>query len=205
MAQLDQVKYNLAAATLTAPFDGMVAAVNVNVGELASPAAPIPLLSLVDPSNLRLDASVDETDVSHVQRGQDVTVAFDAVPGKTFQGKVLSIAPNATVQSGVASYIVSISVESSPEIKPGMTGNADIIYAHHDDALLVPSRAVRTDGDNRLVSVLEGGQVVAKTVVVGVSDDKSTEIVSGIQPGDQVVLPSTSTVAPAFANGGVRR
>jgi HlyD family secretion protein len=204
-AQLDQIKYSLAAATLVAPFGGIVSAVNANVGELASPASGIPVVSLVDPTRLRLDASVDETDVSHVQIGQDVTVAFDAIPGKTFPGKVLGISPNATVQSGVATYIVSISIENSPEIKPGMTGNADIIYAHHDDVLLVPNRAVRTDGDNRVVAVLEGGQSVNRTVTVGVSDDRSTEIVAGIQPGDQVVLPSTSTVAPAFANGGVRR
>jgi HlyD family secretion protein len=203
-AQLDQARYNLATATLVAPFSGIVSAVNANIGELASPAATVPAVSLVDPANLRLDASVDETDVSHVQVGQDVTIAFDAVPDKTFPGKVLAIAPNATVQSGVATYTVSISVQDSPEIKPGMTGNADIIYAHHDDVLLVPNRAVRTDGNIRVVSVLEGGLAVAKTVTVGVSDDTSTEILTGLQAGDQIILPSTSTVAPAFANGGVR-
>ena len=133
-----------------------------------------------------------------------MTIGFDAVPDKTFAGKVLSIAPNATVQSGVASYTVSVSVQNSPEIKPGMTGNASIIYAHHDDVLLVPNRAVRTDGANRVVSVLVGGSAVAKTVTVGVNDDQSTEVLTGIQAGDQVILPSTSTVPPAFANGGVR-
>jgi HlyD family secretion protein len=203
-AQLDQARYNVSAATVLAPFSGIVSAVSANPGELASPISPSPIVSLVDPNNLRLDASVDETDVSHVQVGQDVTIAFDAVPDKTFPGKVLSIAPNATVQSGVATYTVSVSVQSSPEIKPGMTGNASIIYAHHDDVLLVPNRAVRTDGANRVVSVLASGTPVAKPVTVGISDDQSTEVLTGVQVGDQVVLPSTSTVPPAFANGGVR-
>jgi hypothetical protein len=105
----------------------------------------------------------------------------------------------------VATYVVSVALENTPEIKPGMTGNANIVYARHDDVLLVPNRAVRADGDNRVVAVLEGGRSVSKMVTVGVSDDRSTEIVTGLQPGDQVVLPSTSTVAPAFAIGGTQR
>ena len=205
LAQLDQVKHSLDLTILKAPFSGIVSAVNANIGEIFSPTGGTPVVGLVDPTNLRLDANIDETDISHVQIGQDVNIAFDALLGKTFTGKVLSLAPNATVQSGVATYTVSISVENGADIKPGMTGNADIVYAHHNDALLVPNRAVHTEGDHRVVLVLEGGQSRSKTVTVGISDDKSTEIDSGLQVGDQIVLPSTSTVAPALTTGGIRR
>src|SRR5439155_20264534 len=135
---------------------GIVSAVNANVGELTSPSSGVPAVSLVDPTRLRLDASVDEIDVSRIQLGQDVIVTFDALSGKSFPGKVVAIAPNASVQSGVATYVVSVALENTPEIKPGMTGNANIVYAHHDDVLLVPNRAVRADGENRVVAVLEG-------------------------------------------------
>jgi HlyD family secretion protein len=203
-AQLDLAQYNLESATLTAPFDGIVSAVNANVGELATGSSASPVVVLVDPNNLRLDVSVDETDVANVEVGQDASVTFDALPGKTFNGKVVAIAPSASVQQGVATYLVSISLKNAQGVKPGMTGNADIIYARHDNVLLVPTRAIRVEGNRRVVSVLEGTRLVAKPVTVGVSDDQSTEILSGLKAGEQVVIPVTASVLPPFA-GGPRR
>lgn len=203
-AQLDLAQYNLDSATLKAPFDGIVSSVNVNVGELATSASANPIISLVDPNNLRLEVSVDETDVANVEVGQTANVTFDALPGKTFQGKVVAIAPSASVQQGVATYLVSISLVNAEGVKPGMTGNADIVYATHDNALLVPTRSVRVEGNRRVVSVLEGSKLVAKPVTVGVSDDQSTEILAGLKAGEQVVIPVTASVLPPFA-GGPRR
>ena len=203
-AQLEIAQYNLDAATLKAPFDGIVSAVNFNVGELATATSAAPVISVVDPNDLRLDVSVDETDVAHVEVGHDANVTFDALPGKSFAGKVVAIAPSASVQQGVATYLVSISLKNADGVKPGMTGNADIVFAKHDNVLLAPNRAVRTDGNQRVVSVLDAGKVVVRPVTVGVSDDKSTEILSGLKAGDQVVIPVTSSVLPPFA-GGPRR
>ncbi len=203
-AQLELAQYNLQSAKIIAPFDGTVAAVNAGVGEAASASAANPVITLVDPNNLRLDVNVDETDISHVQLDQDVTVTFDALPGQTFAGKVIAIGPNAAVQSGVAAYTVSINLLDPTGVKPGMTGNADIIFARHENALVIPNRAVHTDGERRYVNVLEGNKVVERTVTVGVSDDKNTEITSGLNPGDQVVVPSTAPTLPGFA-GGPRR
>jgi HlyD family secretion protein len=203
-AQLEEAQYNLDSATLKAPFDGIVSAVNANVGEMASSAAANPVVALVDPNDLRLDVSVDETDIAHVEVGYDANVTFDALPGKTFTGKVVAIAPSASVQQGVATYLVSISLKNAAGVKPGMTGNADVIYARHENVLVVPTRAVRTEGNRRVVSVLEGGKIVPKPVTVGVSDDQSSEIVSGLKPGELVVIPVTASVLPPFA-GGPRR
>jgi HlyD family secretion protein len=203
-AALDYAKSSLASSTLVAPFDGVISTVNENVGDFVANVPPTLIVSMVDPTNIRLDASVDETDIPQVQLGQDVNVTFDALPGKTFPGKVLSIAPGATVQSGVATYTVSITVPNDSSIKPGMTGNADIVYARHDDVLLVPNRAVRTQGAQHFVALFDGTRQKAQPVTIGVSDDQSTEVLSGVQAGDQIVVPSTSAATPAFA-GGARR
>jgi HlyD family secretion protein len=199
--QLDQAKLNLDQATLRAPFDGTIAMVAANVGEVAGGIPVTPIITVVDPNNLRLDVSVDETDISHVQVGEDVSVTFDALPGQAFTGKVLSIAPNAAVQAGVASYTVSITLQNANGVRPGMTGNADIIWARHDNVMIVPNRAVRTVGDQRMVQVFDGSKVVARPVTIGISDDTNTEIVSGLQVGDQVVIPSTAPTVPAVAGG----
>ncbi len=200
-AQLALAKFNVDQATLHAPFDGIVASVNASVGEGTGGPTASPIVTVVDPNNLRLDASVDETDISRVKVGEDVNVTFDALTGQAFTGKVISIAPNAVVQAGVASYTVQVSLANAAGVRPGMTGNADIIFAHHDGALLVPNRAVRTEGNQKVVSVFDGSKVVSKVVTIGVSDDKNTEILSGLQAGDQVVIPSTAPTLPAFAGG----
>ncbi len=200
-AQLDLAQYNLDSATLKAPFDGIVSAVNADVGELASSGAGGSIVSIVDPNDLRLDVSVDETDIANVAVGRDANVTFDALPSKTFPGRVVSIAPSASVQQGVATYLVSISLKNAAGVRPGMTGNADIVYARHDNVLLVPNRAVRTEGNRRVVSVLDGNKIVPHPVTVGISDDQNTEILSGLKQGDQVVIPVTSSVLPPFAGG----
>jgi len=200
-AQLALAQYNLSGATLKAPFDGIVSAVNSNIGEVVSATGGSPVVGVVDPNDLRLDVSVDETDVASVEVGYDANVTFDALPGKTYAGKVVAIAPSASVEQGVATYLVSISLKNAAGVKPGMTGNADIVFARHNNALLVPNRAVRTEGDRRIVSVLEGTKIVAHPVTVGVSDDTSTEILSGLKQGDPVVIPVTSSVLPPFAGG----
>jgi HlyD family secretion protein len=201
---LELAKFNLATASIIAPFDGVVSEVTFHAGEFYNGLIAAPVVALVDPLNLRLYVSVDENDVSNVQVGEDVNITFDALPGQAFAGKVIAIAPDAAVQSGVATYTASISLPNATGVKPGMTGNATIIYARRDNVLIVPNRALRTEGGSRVVSVLEGAKVTPRPVSTGVSDDKSTEILSGLRAGDQVVIPSTAPVSPQF-NGGPTR
>lgn len=204
-SQVDLAQYNLSATTLTAPFDGVVATVNANVGEETGPTAANPVVTLVDPSDLHLDVSVDETDVARIAVGMPVTVTFDAIPGKTFDGKVTAISPNAQLVSGVATYTATIALQSASGVRPGMTGDAAIVYARHDNVLVVPSRVIRTDGGQRIVGVLQGKNVVSRQVTIGISDDTNTEILSGLQPGMQVVVPLTEPfVAPAAPSSAAR-
>jgi len=199
-AQLDMTKHNLALATITAPFDGIVSAVNANVGESVSGATASPVVSLVDPNALRLDVPIDEADVARIQVGQNATITFDALPGQTFTGKVVAIAPNAAVQAGVATYTVSISLDKTQGVKPGLTGKASIVYAQHDKALLVPNEAVRSTATGHVVDLVAGSKIEARPVTTGINDDRYTEIVSGLQVGERVVIPMTSPVLAPLTN-----
>ena len=197
-ASLDQAQHDLDHAALIAPFDGAVSEVAVNPGESSASAS----ITLIDPKALRLEANVDETDIPRVQVGQPASVSFDALPEQSLRGQVSSIAPAATIQSGVATYLVYISIEDPGAIKPGMTGDAQIVYASKSDVLLVPNRAIRTQGRERIVQVLVNGQAETRTVQTGLSNDTMTEIADGLKEGDQVVISSTSTSQPRVGGMG---
>lgn len=202
---VDQAQYNLDNATLVAPFDGQVSAVSGNIGE----TAPAGVITLVDPTNVRVDVSVDETDIAKIALNQQVSYTFDALGTGTNQrvytGKVISISPNATIQSGVATYLVSMSIENPQNVLPGMTANATIIYQEKDNTLVVPLRAVRTQRNQRYVEVVvdkASGKTEQRQVQVGVQSDQSAEILSGLQEGDEIVIPGATIAAPRIGIGG---
>ncbi len=110
-AALELVRLNLANASLIAPFDGIVASVGANPGEQVGGGTP--MFTLINLSKLRIDANVDETEISKVNVGQEVNITLDALPNVRLQGKVISVAPGATVQSGVVTYLVQIGIVSA--------------------------------------------------------------------------------------------
>ncbi len=125
-ARLDQAKAALAAAVLVAPFDGIVAAVNVREGEMV--VAGNPVITLGDLSHLRLETDdLSETYIARVKVGHSVNVAFEAMPGKVFPGKVVDIAPISTAKQGGTNYTVTIEFDRlDPALRWGMTGHIEI-------------------------------------------------------------------------------
>ncbi|HEX2034664.1 MAG TPA: efflux RND transporter periplasmic adaptor subunit [Chloroflexota bacterium] len=205
-AAMQKAEIELAMATLTAPVAGTVSKLDMTSNAQASNAGSdgkAGTITLVDTSQLRVDVSVAEVDVAKVKVGQDVTLQLDALPDRTVRGKVSSIAPTGTTNSGVVTYTVQIAVEpdQATDLKPAMSATATIVTASKADALLVPNRAVRSLGQMRTVDVLgQDGQVSTRQVQVGLVGDQMTEITSGLQPGEQVVLPT-----PAGATSGEQR
>ena len=200
---LNQAKLDLANTTLTAPFDGVVADVASNVGEQIGSA---PVLTLVDPKSVRIDATVDESDVANIAVGQPATITFDALPNYQANGKVIAISPAGTSTQGVVSYLVSVAVTNPDRTLPdGMSATVSIETSRKDNVLLVPSRAIHILGRTQTVQVLQANdKPEVRTVQTGDSDGQMTEIVSGLKAGDQVVLPTTSTAQPRgnFQMGG---
>lgn len=121
-----QAQSALESATLLAPFAGTVASVSVNEGESVAPGVPV--VALGDLSHLRVETDdLSETAVARVRVGQPVAVTFEALPGKTFKGKVTSIALIATQRQGGINYTVTIEVEGlDPLLRWGMTAHVEI-------------------------------------------------------------------------------
>lgn len=204
-ASLDAAKLALDQATLTAPFDGMIGAVNIVPGSSSggggsSTSSPI---TLIDRSSMYVNLSLSETDVARVQPGQAVRITFDALPEAVINGKVAAVAPTATTTQNVTTYAVQVTFDpGSTPIKIGMTANATITVQTVNGALLAPNRALQTQNNAKFVQVLYGDQKLPVTVQVetGVSNGSQTVITgctdSGsqcLQPGDQLVVPSATT------------
>lgn len=196
---VEQAQRNLDNAKLVAPYDGIVSAVNYGAGDNASGTA----VTIVDLSLLQVKVTVAEVDIAKIQVGETATMTLDALSGKTYNAKVIAISPVGTVSSGVVSYAVTLEITNSDgAIKPGMTANLTIEVERHDNALLVPTRAVSTKGNQKVVTVQMKDQSVQKVVTIGLSNDTSIEITNGLQEGDVVVVNQTTTKATTTTTGG---
>lgn len=202
--QVQQAQLEIDNATLVAPFDGIVGAVTANVGESVGGGAAV--LTLIDPKATRVDVSVDETDIARLATGKPATITFDALPDKRYLGKVIGIAPNATVQQGVATYTVSVSIDNPDQPLPaGLTANVAIVVAQKENVVLVPNRAIKRQGRNQVIDVLVGDRAESRLVKTGLVNEQLTEVVEGIAEGEMVVIPATTTQVPRvgpFGAGG---
>ena len=208
-AQLDQAKlslqqaqYNMRNAQIIAPFDGTITAVNVDAGSTASSSTAA--LQLTNLNKLQITVNMAEVDVSRVQVGQAVNLTFDALSDfPVVSGKVTQIALVGTTTSGVVNYPVIISlVNPDSAIKVGMTANAAIVVQERDNVLIVPSKAVKTQGKTKVVQVVTTTGNVQKAVTVGLTNDSQTEILSGLSEGDKVVISTTTTTTTTNSNRG---
>jgi HlyD family secretion protein len=196
-----QAEMDLQGATLVAPFDGVVSALNANVGETPSGSVDKPVVAVVDPAEVRVDATVDEVDVGKLTVGKSAEITFDAVPDRRFRGTVVAVAPSGVLQSGVVTYPISISFNARDVNLPsGLTAAVTIVASQRENVLVVPARAVRRQGRDSVVDVLVNGQPEQRVVRLGLSSDQATEVLEGLQEGDQVLVPGTST-APVRTQG----
>ena len=187
----------LAGAQLLAPFDGTILQTNVNVGDQVT--ANTAILTLANLKTLQVVASVDETTIRQISAGQDATITFDAFPGQSFQGKVLSVPLQGSLQGGVMVYAVPVSLTGADNLAllVGMTANVEVQVGQASDALLVPTLALTKA--NGLYQVLvpntadPNGDPVAVPVEVGLSDGTYSQITKGLNPGDQVVVQMTAS------------
>lgn len=189
---LEQAQRNLDKAKIIAPFDGVVAAVNYSIGDSAGSTAAV---TVVDLAHLQIKVTVAEVDLAKIKVGNPAQVTLDALPGKMYEAKVIAISPSGTVTQGVVNYPILLELTNADDaIKPGMTANLTIEVERRDNVLLIPTRAVRTQGNQRIVTVQQAdGQLVPTRVTTGLSSDTLVEIVSGLKEGDVVIVTQTTT------------
>jgi HlyD family secretion protein len=192
---LELARLRLDDAVLKAPFDGTVVAVNVEIGQMAVAGTPAIVLAKLEP--LHVSLTIDETDIARLQVGQPAIITLDAFLGTELSGTVTEISPVASVQQGVVTYRVKVDLAPTDlPIRPGMTANVNIEVARKENALLIPNRAIRFRGGQRVVSVLRGEETVEVPIEVGLSNEEQTEVLSGLSEGDLVVTSVTPANNP---------
>lgn len=148
--------------------------------------------------------SLTEIDIIKVKANQKVSLTLDAYPDNTFTGKVLAVNTNGSVSSGVTSYPVTILLDPvSIDIYPNMAVNAQIITNIKTDVILVPSTAIIITNNQSTVQIMKDKKPMTVDVEVGSSNDSQTEIISGINEGDEVItstISATSTSQTSTSN-----
>ena len=169
--------------TLTAPADGQILRRDGEVGQLIPANQPIFYFSRREP--LRIEAEVDEEDITLVQPGQRVLIRAPALPDRILDGRLASITPKGDPVS--RSFRVRIEPDGDSPLRIGMTAEVNIVVTEHDNALLVPATAV-IDGH---VWIVRDGKLHHQPVQVGIVGEKRTEILSGlVESGAVVVRPA---------------
>jgi len=141
-----------------------------------------------------VEVNLDETDVAQVAIGQETLVSVDAFPDVNLAGEVMYIAPVAQIESGVVLYPVTVRLAPADiPVRAGMTGDVEIISAIQEGALIVPLRAVHTEGERSYVDRLVGGQTERVEVTLGMVTETEVEITSGLAEGDVVSVVAAPT------------
>jgi len=193
-----QAQKNLDEATITAPFDGLVAAVNADEGDVipTPTVSPKTIIYLIDPSSMELQVDVDEIDIPQVEIGQKAIVTLDAFPDNPFEGKVTFISLVPTPQSGVVLFNVKIGFQPPKDsgIRVDMSADADIILKERTNVLLIPSQAIYHNSQgNTVVSIMKGDRTEERAVVTGVDDGFDVEVISGLSEGETVVVSAKTS------------
>jgi len=194
-AQEDLAKYSI-----TAPFDGVIASVDVFVGDTVSTGTS---MGSIITNDKIADITLNEIDIAKIKLGQKVDITFDALDDLSIVGEVAEIDTLGTVSQGVVSYNVKISFDTEDErVKPGMSITANIIVESVNNVITIPSSAIKTMGDKNFVQVmLNDGKIERKNIEIGITDDVFTEIKNGINEGDKIVVQtSTNTKKTTTTN-----
>jgi macrolide-specific efflux system membrane fusion protein len=150
-------------------------------------------IELADPSKLKVTGEFTESDAIKLKIGQSATVTFDALSGVTATGKVTEIDMSPTTNNNVVQYGAAITLSDKPSaIRLGQTTTVQVTTSTAQNVLYVSTAAVRTAGGQSTVTVQQGGTQVVKRVQIGVQGNQGTEIKSGLNEGDEVVIPTAT-------------
>lgn len=233
LATVERDRANLAYSVIRSPVSGMVVDRAVDVGQTVAASLQTPTLFKIaqDLSKMQIDSNFAEADIGGIRVGQAVRFTVDAFPGRNFQGEVKLIRLNPTTVSNVVTYDVVINVDNPEQILlPGMTAYVSIAVAERKNVLLVPNAALRFKPANAVnnpqgggrpgdtsgsakprrdafsgkVFVLENSALKPVNVLLGVTDNRNTEIAGGeLKTGDQVVTGDIQAEAkPSGSSGG---
>ncbi|HYO88859.1 MAG TPA: efflux RND transporter periplasmic adaptor subunit [Candidatus Limnocylindrales bacterium] len=195
---LEQARATLNKAVITAPFDGVVAQVNATAGEL--PPTQQAAILIVDDSRMLIDLAVDETDVVDIAVGQTADLRFDALPDAEITGTITQVADVPVIVGQLVTYPVRLAIDgTSAPVRLGMSSTATVVVQELQDALIVPNRFIRLDRATQQAFVTvesDSGRFLEVQVELGLRNETESQIVSGIDEGQRIVLVARSTFDP---------
>ena len=194
---------NLDFSVLRAPMDGTVYDFDLKQGAYVNPGDPIAKVGRLD--RVRVTVYVDEPDLGRIREGEMVAITWDALPGHQWKGSVdklpTEIVPLGTRQVGEVGCIIE---NPDLDLKPNANINADIQATVVPNALAIPKEAIRRQGAETGVLLLEGDRVVWRKISLGISSTTKSQVLSGLKDGDALAMPSEkpiqngSRVQPVF-------
>lgn len=207
-AGLERAQEELRKTVIYAPISGRVIALTAKEGEVVvsgtmnNPASII--ATVADLSELLVEIDVDETDIVDVAMGQPADVKVDAIPDRSYHGKVVEIGSSGFERPGQADvtyFKVKILItDPDQRLRPGMSARAEIRVAVHPQALVVPVESVvyrrplgadgkpkEGDEEIKVVFVFDKGKAAQRPVTVGIADATHVELVNGVKEGEQVI------------------
>jgi len=185
--------------SITAPMSGVIDARNVNIGQAVEPN--MVLFHISDRSRLIVVAKVYEEDIGKIELGQEANIRVLSYPKQVFNGKVTLIDPTLDPLSRTVDVWIEMANEKDM-LKPNMFARVSVILKHDDAALVVPNGAIIEANGERFVFVSENNTYQRVEVIVGAHDDKYSQIIDGLVPGDEVVLQGNRQVYTLWLTGG---
>ena len=183
-AAYNLARLELSYTTVTAPISGVIASRSIKTGNFVQINTPI--MRIVDNSRLEATLNVPERELATLQAGQPVYMEVDALPGRSFEGRVDRVAP--VVDAGSGTFRVISAFEGGQQLQPGMFGRFRIEYQQRADVLTIPRGALLDDEGEPAVYLVRDGLAVRTPVQLGHVDAGFVEIRDGLAVGDEVVI-----------------
>ena len=222
--ELSTAKINLGYTKITAPRDGTVVSVQVEEGQTVNANQTTPtIVNIADLSHVKMKMQIAEGDITKIKVGTPVEYSILSEPTKKFQTTVSSIDPGLTTlsdgsygssssskssyssssssSSAVYYYAQSIVDNKDGILRIGMTTQNELLIANVEGAIIVPSIGIKKDENGTFVYVLKDGKPVKTAVKTGIKDNLDTQIISGINEGDEIITSqgSSSEIAKMIA------
>jgi HlyD family secretion protein len=188
-ANLARARLSRQQAELVAPFAGIVAEVGVQPGDTVGTSSQTAAIRLVDNSAFHIDVNISEADLGRLKVGQQAEAELDALPGQKLAGTLDYIAPTATTEQNVTTYLARINLQPTDQpLRVGLSAAVTIITDKRSDVLLVPNGAIRETDDGPQVGVRRGSETALTPITTGLAGDSFTEVTAGLKEGDVVEL-----------------
>ena len=194
--QVAAARRSLSYALVFAPISGYVSDRPADLGEYVSPTSKVATIVRTNPLRMRID--IPEQTISAVQAGQGVSVSVSAYPDRTFSGRIARISPNVTATS--RTLTVEAEVENNDGLlKPGQFATVRIQQSTASAAVLVPARAVHTEGASSHLFVIKNGRAEMRLVQLGQTEGDLVEIRSGVAADEQIAISNVELLSDGMA------